>query len=62
MCEFCNEFYKTKQELQNHSLSCSMNGDLSIEKTMDQVVSIWFEVILITFFINSFHSYEGEIS
>lgn len=39
MCEVCKDFYKTKQDLQTHSLSCPLNGDLTNDQLLSENVT-----------------------
>lgn len=39
MCSICKDFFKTKLELQQHSESCSVNGELSKDQILSENVS-----------------------
>lgn len=44
-CEVCKEFFKTKQELQQHAQNCFKNGDSSGDHLLND--NVMFKLILL---------------
>jgi hypothetical protein len=40
MCSHCKDFFKTKQELQTHSLSCSKDDSLTTDQALSESVRL----------------------